>query len=65
MANFIKKAIKHQGAFSAQAKRAGKSTSAYATSVLKKGSRASATTKRRANLARTLRKLARLRRGRR
>jgi len=52
--NWIKGAIKHPGAFSAKAKRAGKSTRAYASSVLKKGSRASTTTKRQARLAKTL-----------
>lgn len=57
MAKWIKKAIKKPGAFRAQAKRAGKSTAAFARSVLKKGSRASATTKRRARLAQTLARL--------
>lgn len=52
--NFIQKAIKHPGAFKAQAKKAGMSTSAYATKVLKKGSKASTRTKRRAALAKTL-----------
>ena len=56
---WIQGAIKHPGAFTAQAKRAGKSVSSYATQVLKKGSHASTTTKRRARLAQTLRKLAR------
>ena len=54
---WIKKAIKRPGAFSAKAKRAGMSTAAYATKVLKKGSRASAQTKRQASLARTLSKM--------
>jgi hypothetical protein len=54
MADWIASAIKHPGAFSKAAKRAGKSTAAYATQVLKPGSRASATTKKRANLAKTL-----------
>lgn len=55
--NWISKAIKHPGSFKRAAGHAGLSTSAYASKVLKKGSRASATTKRRANLYRTLRKL--------
>ena len=55
--NWIKGAIKRPGAFSAKAKRAGMSTSAYARKVLKKGSRASTTTKRQARLAITLGKM--------
>ena len=51
---WIQKAIKNPGSFTKQAKRAGMSTHAYAKHVLKPGSRASATTKRRANLAKTL-----------
>lgn len=54
---WIQGAIKHPGAFSAKAKRAGMSTSAYAAKVTKKGSKASATTKRQANLAKTLGKM--------
>lgn len=54
---WIQAAIKHKGAFKKAAKRKGKSVSAYARSVLKKGSKASTTTKRRAALALTLRKL--------
>lgn len=57
MAKWIQKTIRHPGAFRAQAKRAGKSTAAFARSVLKKGSKASATTKRRARLAQTLARL--------
>ena len=57
MANWIQGAIKHPGAFKAKAKKAGMSTSAYASKVTKKGSTASATTKRQANLAKTLSKL--------
>lgn len=57
MANWIKGAIKHPGAFKAKAKKAGMSTSAYAMKVTKKGSKASTTTKRQANLAKTLGKL--------
>lgn len=56
-AKWIKNAIKKPGAFRAQAKRAGKSTATFVRSVLKKGSRASATTKRRARLAQTLARL--------
>lgn len=54
MAKWIQKAIKRPGAFSKKAKRAGMSTAQYARRVLKKGSRASATTKRQARLAQTL-----------
>ena len=53
--NWIKTATsKNKGAFARPAKRAGMSTQAYAKKVLKPGSRATATTKRRAGLARTL-----------
>lgn len=55
---WIKKAIKHPGAFTRKAKAAGMSVSAYATKVLKKGSKASPTTKRQAALAKTLEKMA-------
>ena len=51
---WIQGAIKRPGAFKAKAKKAGMSTSAYATKVTKKGSKASARTKRQANLAKTL-----------
>ena len=54
---WIKGAIKRPGAFTAKAKKAGKSVSAYASSVLKKGSRASTRTKRQAALAKTLSKM--------
>jgi len=54
---WIQGAIKRPGAFSAKAKAAGKSTGAYATSVLKEGSQASTRTKRQAALAKTLSKL--------
>ncbi len=58
MANkWIAKAIKHPGAFRAKAKRAGESTAEYANEVTKPGSRASAKTKRQANLAKTLGKM--------
>jgi hypothetical protein len=55
--HWIKGAIKHPGAFKAKAKRAGMSTAAYASKVLKKGSKASTTTKRQARLAKTLSKM--------
>ena len=55
--NWIKGAIKHPGAFGKKAQAAGMSTSAYARKVTKSGSTASATTKRQANLAKTLSKL--------
>jgi len=54
---WIAGAIKRPGAFTKKAKAAGKSVSAYATQVLKKGSKASTRTKRQAVLARTLKKL--------
>ena len=54
---WIKKAIKRPGAFKKKAKKAGMSTSAYATKVLKKGSKASPRTKRQASLAKTLKKM--------
>ncbi len=55
---WIEKATaKHKGSFKAAAKRAGKSTSAYAKSVLKKGSGASAKMKKKASLAKTLSKI--------
>jgi len=55
---WIAKAVsKNKGAFRKQAKRAGMSTGAFAANVLKPGSKASTTTKRRANLARTLGKI--------
>ena len=57
MGNWIKKAIKHPGAFTKKAKAAGKSVSEYASSVLKAGSKADTQTKRQAALAKTLSKL--------
>ena len=54
---WIKSAIKNPGAFSAKAKAAGMSTAAYAAKVTKPGSTASTTTKRQANLAKTLGKM--------
>ena len=55
--NFIQGAIKNPGAFSKKAKNAGMSTAAYANKVTKPSSKASTTTKRQANLAKTLSKL--------
>jgi len=54
---WISGAIKHPGSFTRQAKKRGMSVSAYANAVLSGKTRASATTKRRARLAKTLRKL--------
>lgn len=51
---WIQKAIKKSGSFTAAAKRAKMPVQAYATHVLKPGSKASSTTKRRARLAQTL-----------
>ena len=62
--NWIQGAIKKPGAFTAQKDRYNRahkgknlSTNQFANKVLTKGSKFSATTKRRANLAKTLRKL--------
>lgn len=54
---WIQDAVKDKGSFSAKAKRAGKSTSEYASDVLKKDSKASEKTKKQARLAKTLSKL--------
>lgn len=54
---WIQSAIKRPGAFTKKAKAAGKSVSAYASSVLKEGSKASTRTKRQAALAQTLSKI--------
>jgi hypothetical protein len=54
---WIQKAIKRPGAFTKKAKAAGMSVSEYAAKVTKKGSKASARTKRQANLAKTLKKM--------
>lgn len=51
---WIQGAVKHPGALTQKAKAAGMSPMAYAAQVTKKGSTASATTKRQANLAKTL-----------
>lgn len=52
--NWIQGAIKHPGALTAKAKANGKSVSAFEKQVSKPGSKASATTKRQVNLAKTL-----------
>lgn len=49
--------VKHPGAFSEKAEKAGKSTAAYARQVTKPGSQASTKTKRQANIAKTFAKL--------
>jgi hypothetical protein len=54
MAIKIKKA--NRGKFTRKAKKAGMSTGAFAKKVLKKGSKASAATKKQANFARNARK---------
>lgn len=59
MANWIAGAIKHPGAFTKKARAAGMSVSGYAAKVTKAESTASTTTKRQANLAKTLRGLGR------
>lgn len=59
MANWIAGAVKHPGAFTKKAKAAGMSVAGYAARVTKAGSGASTTTKRQANLAKTLRGLGR------
>jgi hypothetical protein len=61
MANWISGAIKRPGAFTKKAKAVGKSVSAYAKQVTKTGSKATARTKRQANLAKTLKKLSKRR----
>lgn len=57
MAHWIAKAIRKPGAFKNQAESAGMSTTAFADKMLAKDSTASATTKRRASLAKTLGKM--------
>jgi len=57
--SWIKGAIKHPGAFTKKAQAAGESVQAYAAEVTKPGSKASTTTRRQANLAKTLGKLRR------
>ena len=55
---WIQKANLKEGAFTKQAKKAGMSVQAFASKVLKKGSKASALTKKRATLAKTFKKMA-------
>ena len=55
---WIKGAVKNTGAFTKKAKKAHMSVAAYAKKVTKKGSKASTQTKRQANLAENLSKLA-------
>jgi hypothetical protein len=54
---WIQGAIKRPGAFTAKAKKAGKSVAGMAAAVTKNPSRYSKTTVRQANLAKTLRKI--------
>jgi hypothetical protein len=54
---WISGAIKHTGAFEKKAKRAHMTVNAYTKKVLSKNSKASATTKKQAQLAKTLSKL--------
>lgn len=54
---WIQKAIQKPGSFTAQAKRAGMSTSAFREKVLANKEKFSGTTIRRANLAKTLSKM--------
>jgi hypothetical protein len=54
----IKIKKKNRGKFTAKAKKAGKSVAGHARSVLKKGSKASAKTKKQANFARNAAKWA-------
>lgn len=55
--NWIQGAVRHPGAFTKKAKAAGMSVQAYAAKVTKPGSTASTTTKKQANLAKTLGKM--------
>ena len=55
--NWIQKADLKKGAFTKKAKAAGMGVQAYANEVLKKGSKASAKTKRQASLAKTFKKM--------
>jgi len=54
---WIHGAVKRPGAFTAKARKAGMTVGAYATKVLKKGSKADARTKRQARLAQTFKKM--------
>jgi len=57
MANWIQKANLKEGAFTKKARAAGMSVAEYAAKVTKKGSKASAKTKKQANLAKTFKKI--------
>ena len=63
MAKWIQKAKLKKGAFTKKANAAGMSVQAYANKVLKKGSKATTTTKRQASLAKTFKKMASRRKG--
>ena len=63
MAKWIQKAKLKKGAFTKKANAAGMSVQAYANKVLKKGSKATATTKRQASLAKTFKKMVSRRKG--
>ena len=60
---WIQKAKLKEGAFTKKANAAGMGVQAYANKVLKKGSKATATTKRQASLAKTFKKMASRRKG--
>ena len=60
---WIQKAKLKKGAFTKKANAAGMGVQAYANKVLKKGSKATATTKRQASLAKTFKKMATKRKG--
>ena len=60
---WIQKAKLKKGAFTKKANAAGMGVQAYANKVLKKGSKATATTKRQASLAKTFKKMASRRKG--
>ena len=63
MAKWIQKAKLKKGAFTKKANAAGMSVQAYANKVLKKGSKATTTTKRQASLAKTFKKMEKKRKG--
>jgi hypothetical protein len=54
---WIQKAIKRPGAFTAKAKKAGKTTAGYASAVTKSPGKYSKLTVQQANLAKTLKKI--------
>lgn len=60
---WIQNAIKQPGAFTQKADAAGLSVDEFANKVTKPGSKASTKTKRQANLAKTLKKLGRKKKG--